>query len=83
MLTTGDPYVGSRSGDIEKKNKRIGELETEVKQLKAQIRVLESRYVSKDLLSSLLIYCSRSGKKTTFASTNRPAARTAQEKRIK
>ena len=83
MLTTGDPYIGSRSEDIERKNKRIGELEMEVKQLKAQIRDLESRYVPEDILSSTDNVLSRSGKKTTFASTTRPAARTAQEKRSK
>ena len=44
IYATGDPYVGSRSEDIDRKNKRIAELELENSKLKAQVKALEPRY---------------------------------------
>ena len=40
---SGDPYLGSRAEELKKKNERIGELELEVKRLKAQVSRQENR----------------------------------------
>ena len=42
---SGDPYVGSREEEFKRKNKRIEELELEVKRLKARNSELEAKYV--------------------------------------
>ena len=39
----GEPYVGSRSEELTVKNKRIQDLEKEVKQLEAQVFYLETK----------------------------------------
>ena len=44
IYTTGDPYVGPSTAALEKKTKRVVELEKENKSLRGRIRELESRY---------------------------------------
>ena len=43
---SGDPYVGPRTQELEKKKNRIVELEKEIKELRNKIKELESRYIA-------------------------------------
>ena len=43
-LFSGDPYCGARLDEIWEKNKRIQELEAEVRKLRGQIERHEGRY---------------------------------------
>ena len=43
---SGDPYVGPRTQELEKKKNRIVELEKENKELRNKIKELESRYIA-------------------------------------